>query len=299
LEGQEFPDSVSFSLYGKDFTPEKREDWRRENINLLVSELFDTINQLKPWVHFGISPFGVWRNKSRDPRGSNTQTLQTNHDDLFGDAMTWLRNGWLDYITPQCYQYMGRKIMDYRIVTQWWNDNHFGVNYYIGQGPFRLGVDSRGAQWNDGNEIDRQMQFNDSVPNLLGSAFFRSQTFRDNPLGVSDSLRTKYYKYPALAPPSHHDNDRINNINISDIKLKVRSGKVKLKWETDGAEEMRYYVIYRSGDQEHPEGILTLSSKSRLKIDRNIDFNPDALHISAVDKYRIESKAFPVTPVSR
>jgi len=294
IEGQEFPDSMSFSLYGNDFPTDKKEDWRRENINLLVSELFDTINQIKPWVHFGISPFGVWRNKSRDPRGSETETLQTNYDDLFGDALTWLSNGWLDYIVPQCYQFMGRKIMDYRIVTRWWNDNQFGVNYYIGQGPFRLGSGDRGAQWTEGNEIDRQMQFNDSIPNLLGSVFFRSLTFQENPLGVNDSLRTKYYRYPALAPPSHHDTGRKNDIHITGVKRKIRPGKVKLKWETDATEKVRYFVIYRSSNSELAENILAITSKSRISISRKIDFDPDELFISAVNIYRIEGNVFSV-----
>lgn len=295
IEGQEFPDSLSFARYGGAFPPERKDDWRRENINLLVSELSDTINQLKPWVHFGISPFGVWRNKSRDARGSDTHTLQTNYDDLFGDALAWLRNGWLDYIVPQCYQFMGRPIMDYRIVTRWWNDHHFGVNYYIGQGPFRLGSDSRGARWTEGNEIDRQMQFNDSIPNLLGSVFFRSLTFQDNPHGVNDSLRAKHYRYPALAPPSHHDADRTNDITISRIRYKVRARRIKVSWTADAMEEVRYYVVYRSNLQEHPENILAITATPSFTIDRQTtDVDLEALHISAVDRFRVESRLFPV-----
>jgi len=86
LKGIEFPDSLSFSKYGRAYTEENKGDWRRENINLLVKELYDTINHIKPWVHFGISPFGVWRNKSQDPDGSDTQTLQT--PSLF-EPFTW------------------------------------------------------------------------------------------------------------------------------------------------------------------------------------------------------------------
>jgi uncharacterized lipoprotein YddW (UPF0748 family) len=116
IAGEVFPDSASFAKYGGTYPLDQKDDWRRENINMLVRELHDTINALKPWVHFGISPFGVWRNKSNDPRGSDTNTSQTNYDDLFGDAVKWMEEGWLDYIVPQCYQYLGRDIMDYRVV---------------------------------------------------------------------------------------------------------------------------------------------------------------------------------------
>ena len=152
--------------------------------------------------------------KSRDPDGSDTHTLQTNYDDLFGDAIAWMENGWLDYIVPQCYQYLGRPIMDYRVVSKWWNDHHFSVNYYIGQGPFRLGTTSRGEQWTKGNEIARQLRFNDSIPELMGSVYFRSLTFMENPAGVNDSLKQIFYKYPAVAPASHHDKGHSNLLNV-------------------------------------------------------------------------------------
>ena len=82
LKGKEFPDSLFFSMYHRGFTIKNKDDWRRGNINLFVKELYTKINHIKPWVHFGISPLGVWRNKSKDPDGSDTHTLQTNYDDL-------------------------------------------------------------------------------------------------------------------------------------------------------------------------------------------------------------------------
>lgn len=292
LEGEEFPDSLSFALHHGSFSKEEKDDWRRENINLLVRELYDVINSLKPWVHFGISPFGVWRNKDRDPEGSDTHTLQTNYDDLFGDALTWLRNGWLDYILPQCYQYMGRPIMDYRVVTRWWNEHHYGVNFYIGQGAFRLGTTDRGDRWTEGNEIDRQLYFNDSIPGILGSAYFRSQTFLDNPLGISDTLKNKFYKYPALPPFSHHDADRPGNISIIDVQVKEKKKKLKLSWEADHPEQVRYYVIYRSADTSKAENILAVTTDSRLKLKKK-DMAPGPYHIfvTGVDKFRRESRA--------
>lgn len=290
LEGIAFPDSLSFSKYPRAFTQETKEDWRRDNINLLVHELYDTINYIKPWVHFGISTFGVWRNKSRDPDGSDTHTLQTNYDDLYGDALKWLRNGWQDYILPQCYQYMGRPIMDYRIVSQWWSEHNYGTNYYIGQGPFRLGNADRGERWTEGNEITRQLRYNDSIPNLLGSAYFRSQTFMDNPLGINDSLKSVFYKYPAIAPASHHDFSRTFDVNINTVIKKFSKKKIVLNWDVDRPKQVRYYVIYRSGNIDDPENIIAVTTESSISLKKRLlTMEPDDLMITAFDKYRIES----------
>ena len=291
IEGRAFPDTLSFSLNHREFTPETKEDWRRDNINHLVKELYDTINQIKPWVHFGISPFGVWRNKSEDSDGSDTQTLQTNYDDLYGDARAWLQNGWLDYILPQCYQYLGRDIMDYRVVTKWWNDHNYGVNFYIGQGPFRLGDPNRGTPWTEGNEIDRQLYFNDSIPNISGSAYFRSETFLDNPLGVNDSLKKKFYKYPAIPPSSHHDAARTFDVKIKTLTYKVKKKRIILKWEADLPEQVRYYVIYKSENSENPKNIVEITAQSSITFKReSLGTEPYSLSITAIDKYRVESK---------
>jgi uncharacterized lipoprotein YddW (UPF0748 family) len=295
IAGEVFPDSASFAKYGGTYPLDQKDDWRRENINMLVRELHDTINALKPWVHFGISPFGVWRNKSNDPRGSDTNTSQTNYDDLFGDAVKWMEEGWLDYIVPQCYQYLGRDIMDYRVVPHWWGQHSAGVNYYIGQGPFRLGSAERGEAWSEGNEIDRQMQFNTSVHNLQGSVFFRSLTFRDNPLGVNDSLRTKYYKYPALTPASHLDEGRINAELPRNLHCKPRKRSITIKWDLEHPERVMYCILYRNADINSPENILGITNGNTFHL-RHSDpgFIWEDIHITTVDDYRVESQAVTV-----
>ena len=76
-------------------------------MNTYLKNTYTAIKNLKPWVQFGISPFGVWRNKSVDPKGSDTQAGQTNYDDLYANILLWLKNGWIDYVTPQLYFTIG------------------------------------------------------------------------------------------------------------------------------------------------------------------------------------------------
>ena len=63
--GEEFPDNVSFAAYGRGFT--RRADWRRDNVNVLIKEIHETVRECKPWVKFGVSPFGIYRNKKNEP----------------------------------------------------------------------------------------------------------------------------------------------------------------------------------------------------------------------------------------
>lgn len=99
-----FPDDNSFRKYGlrKGYSEAQRNDWRRENVNTLIRELKRTILLTKPWVRFGISPFGIYRNKksTADGSGSNTNGLQ-NYDDLYADITYWVQQGWIDYNIPR------------------------------------------------------------------------------------------------------------------------------------------------------------------------------------------------------
>ena len=292
LEAFDFPDSLSFKKYGTEFTEETKDDWRRENVNLLVKELYDTINYLKPWVHFGISPFGVWRNKDQDAEGSATWVTQTDYDDLYADVRAWCREGWMDYVLPQSYHSLGMEIMDYAEVANWWGKNHGSVNYYIGQAPFRLGTTNAGQAWSQGNEIDRQLTFNSTVRGLQGSAFFRAEMFKKNPYGLNDTLKSKFYKYAALPPISHDDRNRTFEANLVITHFDNRRNNIELEWTSDKPDEIMYYVVYASGNTSDPKNILAITSDTSIKIKKeHLEGDEIPIYIRAVDKYRVESMA--------
>ena len=95
IAGKEFPDQKTFEQYSKGM---KKDDWRRSNCDSIVLLLYKTIRSVNPRMKFGISPFGVWRNKSQDAMGSETRAGQTNYDDLYADILLWLQKGWIDYV---------------------------------------------------------------------------------------------------------------------------------------------------------------------------------------------------------
>ena len=90
--GEDFPDHVSFAQYGRGYS--NKADWRRDNVNVLIKEIHETVRECKPWVKFGVSPFGIYRNKKNDPNGSDTRGLQ-NYDDFYADVLMWINNGWV------------------------------------------------------------------------------------------------------------------------------------------------------------------------------------------------------------
>jgi uncharacterized lipoprotein YddW (UPF0748 family) len=156
-----------------------------------------TIHRIKPGIQFGISPFGVWRNKAQDPDGSDTKAGVTNYDDLYADIILWQRKGWVDYIIPQLYWEHGHALADYDVLINWWDQHSNHRNLYIGHGIYRAGTT---ANWKSPNEIPYQIRSLRNLKNTRGSAYFSSNTFKNNPNHWNDSLQNNYYRKPALQP---------------------------------------------------------------------------------------------------
>ena len=96
-------------------------DWRRDNVNVFIKELGKTIHKRKPWVKFGVSPFGIYRNQKSDPVAGSATNGTQNYDDLYADVLLWVNNGWIDYCVPQLYWEIGNKAADYHTLINWWN----------------------------------------------------------------------------------------------------------------------------------------------------------------------------------
>jgi len=194
IAGKEFPDDGS---YKRSKTKLNKDDWRRSNVDSIMKMLSVAIKKEKPWVQFGISPFSVWRNKDKDPRGSDSKAGQTNYDDLYADILLWLKEKWVDYVAPQLYLEIGHDKIDYAKMLEWWSKNSYGRNLYIGLGIYRSGSNTA---WRNPNELPNQIKLLRQYPNVQGSIYFSSKSFNNNPNGWSDSLRNNYYKLPAKFP---------------------------------------------------------------------------------------------------
>ena len=194
IANKEFPDDGS---YKRTKSKLNKEDWRRSNVDTIMKMLSIAIKKEKPWVQFGISPFSVWRNRDKDPRGSDSKAGQTNYDDLYADILLWLKEKWVDYVAPQLYLEIGHDKIDYAKMLDWWSKNSYGRNLYIGMGIYRSGSN---PAWKNPNELPNQIKLLRENPNVQGSIYFSSKSFNNNPNGWNDSLRNNYYKVPAQVP---------------------------------------------------------------------------------------------------
>ncbi|MEN9571962.1 MAG: hypothetical protein RL172_3193 [Bacteroidota bacterium] len=195
IEGKEFPDEASYRRQGNGL---KKDDWRRSNTNAIIQMLHTAIKKENNQCLFGISPFGVWRNKDKDPQqGSNTIGSQSNYDDLYADILLWLKNSWIDYVAPQLYWEFGHKRAPYEVLLNWWSKNTYGKHCYIGLGIYK--ANSNNA-WRDDTQLPRQIEALRNTPNIQGMIFFSSKSLEDNPNGWTDSLRLHYFKQPAPLP---------------------------------------------------------------------------------------------------
>ena len=181
-KGKDFDDAAAFAKYGKGMA---RDDWRRHNVDLLIEELNTRIKKLKPWVRFGISPFGIWRNKTSDPRGSDTNGLQ-NYDALYADVLLWEEKGWIDYLLPQLYWELDHKAASSRILADWWNENSgHNRHLYIGQDVERCM--SKG-------ELGEKVEISRSRQNVAGNCWWPGYSVTRNSGGVADSLASDLQK---------------------------------------------------------------------------------------------------------
>jgi len=167
-------------------------EWRRGNINDFVQSLGESIHQEKPDVEYGISPFGVWRNKSVDKTGSDTKAGVTAYDSMYADVRAWIQNGWIDYVAPQIYWSMSNPAVDYDKLVDWWVGEVQGtdVDLLIGHAPYKLGTKEIG--WQSATEIINQLKYNENYNEVKGSIFFRAENILNNPLGFKDQLQSYY-----------------------------------------------------------------------------------------------------------
>ena len=195
--GQTIPDANDFRANNNGFR--NIGDWRRDNVNVFIKQLYETVHSVKPWVKVGVSPFGIYRNKKSDPNiGSQTNGLQ-NYDDLYADVLMWVNNGWLDYCVPQIYWEIGNKAADYETLIKWWNRYSSNRLLYIGEDVERT-VKKADVENPNINQMPAKFRLHDEMPNVSGTVLWYAKAVVDNTGNYQDALRNRYWKTPALQP---------------------------------------------------------------------------------------------------
>ena len=240
----DFPDKASYDKYKK--PGQSRDDWRRQNVNDLILALSQTIKTQKPWVQFGISPFGVWRNQSKDPKGSPTQAGQTNYDDLYADVLLWMKNKWIDYLIPQLYWSMEHRLASHRKLADWWSNNSYGINIYIGNGPYKIREDSDEA-WKNPAELNTQVNYARTLPQIQGNAFFSAKSIYIKNQDIAQKLKAEVFNRPTLPPAFEPKTQTIIDIPVVlDVKTTPEKTQINLEKPLDPA--IRYAMVQGGND---------------------------------------------------
>ncbi|MFA6712985.1 MAG: family 10 glycosylhydrolase [Bacteroidales bacterium] len=269
---EEFHDDASFVKYAKKqgFEYWQKNDWRRNNVAVLIKKINDTIKAIKPWVRFGISPFGIHRNlrETLDGSGSKTNGL-SNYESLFADVPDWARKGYIDYIVPQIYWKIGHPSADYETLIKWWNDNNFGAQLYIGQNI---------STFNEPDLIDpkvtqmrRKMELVRTLPNVKGNVWWPGWAIAKNENSIADSLINTEQSSLALIPV-YSNLDTIPPLPVKNVKIKKKEVTWEIEENNDVMQQPHFYIIYKFSAKED---ININDSRHIAKITKETYFKPE------------------------
>ena len=186
-----FPDAATYARYRDAGGTMSLGDWRRDNINTFIHQLYDDVHRTKPWVKVGISPFGIWRPDA--PKG--VRGLDA-YAEIYADARTWLKNGWLDYLAPQFYWKTDAPQQPYTTLLEWWvAQNDAGRLVLAANGAHNLTRTGWSA-----DEIVRQLELTRAQPGATGNIFFSAKNLLYQQNGLRGALAADAYRYTALVP---------------------------------------------------------------------------------------------------
>ncbi|GAA1441403.1 glycoside hydrolase family 10 protein [Nocardiopsis tropica] len=301
-DGEEFDDDASWDEHGDGF--DDREDWRRDNVNRLVEGVHDQIQDTEPWVRFGISPFGIWRNDGSDPTGSATSGLES-YAAQHADTRTWIREGMVDYVVPQLYWERGFGAADYEELVPWWASEveGTGVDLYIGQAAYRVGE----SGWREDDALSTQLDYSDDFPEVGGDVYFSFTSLTGAAEEAYEHLAEEHYADPALPPvadPSREGQPLTGAVTGLTATADGDGDGPGLEWdEVDGA---RSYAVYRldpdeaalvaSGDTEDrcealsADNLVEVTGRTSLEELPSGEDAPEgtAYAVTALDDYRVE-----------
>jgi uncharacterized lipoprotein YddW (UPF0748 family) len=186
-----FPDSDTYDAYRSSGGTKSLGDWRRDNINTFVRDMYTAVHRVKPWMQVGISPFGIWRpGYPEGVRGLDS------YAEIYADARLWLRSGWVDYMAPQLYWRTDAQYQPYTALMKWWVDqNDMGREILFGNAPFNV----TRPEWNE-MEIIRQIELTRMQPGAQGNIHFSAKSFLRSPNRLADLMTSEVYQTDVLTP---------------------------------------------------------------------------------------------------
>lgn len=231
-DGSDFPDDLTWTAYVEGGGNLSRSDWRRDNVNALVEELHDAVASVDPDVRFGIAPFGIYQ-----PGIPEGIVGLNQYEELYADPVTWMEQGWVDYLAPQLYWPTWSVQQNYEVLLDWWTSVNPERYIFVGNYLSQLG------EW-DVDEIAAQVGTSRAYAdaNSLGNVFFHVEPILSDTMGINDVLAGQFYGSPALAPPLVDRQDE----TVDPPLVTVQGDGVLV--EDVAQQRLRAYVVYAEVD---------------------------------------------------
>lgn len=287
--GCDFPDDNSYAKYGNGMD---RGDWRRQNVDQLIEMVHDTIAGIKPWVRFGISPFGIWRNKTSDPRGSDTAGLE-NYDGLYADVLLWAEKGWIDYLVPQLYWALEHPKASSLVLAHWWNDAvPEKCQLYFGQDVKRTMTTPDLPPSTEPNQLNHKISLSRELDNVMGNCWWPGYALTADADGSATALKADAQSTIALPPVFSAIKSRgpqpVADVRIEDGVLRWALQPYKGA-DAECVEDAVRYVVYHfpfeaEKDYDNPTFIYAITGEDCVEVEE-----PGFYSITALDRVNNES----------
>ena len=275
----EFPDDANWQAYQKTGGKLDRSDWRRENVNRFIEDVGRSIKRIKPHVVYGISPFGIWQ-----PIPEKNITGFNAYAELYADARKWLRDGTVDYLTPQLYWETARKGQSFPVLLDWWKEQNTRHRFvWPGIAAYRIGSTPTFTS----GEIESQIERTRMTPETSGAIFFSFKSLRNDMGGIQNELRDQVYRREAVIPEFSWiktDRPKSPKVRISrDAKF------VSASWKEVGNRTAFWFVVYAKDKDGWSYSIVpaserTISLSAERKIEKVIVTSVDRLGRESVSR---------------
>ena len=278
----DFPDSVSWAAYQTNGGKLSRGDWRRDAVNQLIQRMYKNIKAEKPWVKFGLSPFGIWRPGYPESIGGFDQ-----YDQLYADARLWLNKGWIDYFSPQLYWPVNRYAQSFPVLLGWWSgENKMNRHLWPGISVGRDSTDKNLDETINQIMIDRGM-----LPQSKGVVHWSISSLTKNPR-MADTLLKSVYKKQALVPPSPWLDH--NAPAAPAVTTTMEEDICKISWTHPDVTDVFHWVVYYQYDNTWNYQVMNRNDRS-LEIKRSTGAGASLqplkkIIVSAVDRTGNESE---------
>lgn len=261
----DFPDASAWKKYGMG---KARDDWRRENVNTFIQRVNRSVKDAKPWVKFGVSPFGIWRPgnppqiKGYDP-----------YDKLYADARTWLMKGWVDYFAPQLYWAIDPPAQSFPALLNWWGEqNPQRRHLWPGMNTYNVG-----RKWKP-EEIINQIQLTRKQGGATGHIHWNMTKGLVGNKALCDRLAAGLYGEPALVPASTW----VKGAPLGKPRLSVsaRDSGLRLTWAAGTGPKPSHWLL-----QTQSNGKWTTRVLPGQVLSQSVNGSPDQIALTAVDRY--------------